>query len=133
MSLINAGQHSESAARAVRVESRTNLLFSFEKMALRDAVKSAKGARNFAVGLYDFLYGAGGPQQKFEQWCEAVAALPRKQTRVLTWPVITVFGFIAQPGQHIFLKPNVTRTRVVDSAGHSEWKASGMPTLWDEY
>ena len=37
-----------------------------------------------------------------------VATLPRKQTRVLTWPVLTVFGFIAQPDTHIFLKPIVT-------------------------
>jgi hypothetical protein len=35
--------------------------------------------------------------------------LPRKQTRVLTWPLVTIFGFIAQPETHIFLKPNVTR------------------------
>jgi hypothetical protein len=33
----------------------------------------------------------------------------RKQTRVLTWPLVTVFGFIAQPEAHLFLKPNVTR------------------------
>jgi hypothetical protein len=38
-----------------------------------------------------------------------VAGLPRRQTRVLTWPVATVFGFIAQPEKHIFLKPLVTR------------------------
>ena len=43
--LLRAGKFSEIAARAVRIESRTNLLFSFEKMALRDAVKSAAGAR----------------------------------------------------------------------------------------
>ena len=46
---------------------------------------------------------------KFERWCEAVAALPRKQTRVLTWPVVTVFGFISRPDEHVFLKPRVTR------------------------
>ncbi len=28
---------------------------------------------------------------------------------VLTWPLVTVFGFIAQPEQHIFLKPNTTK------------------------
>jgi hypothetical protein len=33
--------------------------------------------------------------------------LPRRQSRVLTWPLITVFGFIAEPGTHIFLKPTV--------------------------
>ncbi len=38
-----------------------------------------------------------------------MAGLPRRQTRVLTWPIVTVFGFIAQPDRHIFLKPNVTR------------------------
>ena len=38
-----------------------------------------------------------------------VGALPRRQTRVLTWPIVTVFGFVAQPKQHFYLKPNVTR------------------------
>jgi hypothetical protein len=108
--LLRDGEFSEIAARAVRLESRTNLLFSFEKMALRDAVKPTAGAGAFAQGLYDFLYGAGETERKFERWCETVGALPRKQTRVLTWPVVTVFGFIAQPDTHIFLKPNVTRT-----------------------
>ncbi|HVG21772.1 MAG TPA: hypothetical protein VNI02_22240 [Blastocatellia bacterium] len=108
-SLLREGEFDEAAARAVRLESRTNLLFSFEKMALRDAVKSSDGARLFAQGLYDFIYGAAGAERKFERWCETVAALPRKQTRVLTWPLVTVFGFIAQPDTHIFLKPNVTR------------------------
>jgi len=40
---------------------------------------------------------------------EAAARLPRRQTRVLTWPLITVFGFIGDPKTHMFLKPNVTR------------------------
>ena len=38
-----------------------------------------------------------------------IGALPRRQTRVLTWPLLTVFGFIAQPDRHVFLKPTVTR------------------------
>lgn len=107
--LLQRGAYSEIAARAVRLESRTNLLFSFEKMALRDAVKPKEGAEAFATGLYEFVYGPGTEQQKFERWCEVVGELPRKQTRVLTWPVVTVFGFIARPAEHIFLKPNVTR------------------------
>ena len=109
-SLLRQKDFGEIAARAVRLESKTNLLFSFEKMALRDAVKPAEGARLFAEGLYEFTYGAGKMERKFERWCEVVGELPRKQTRVLTWPVVTVFGFIAQPAEHIFLKPNVTRT-----------------------
>ena len=106
---LDARQYGEIAARAVQIESRTNLLFSFEKMALRDAVKPAAGARAFAEGLYEFLYGRGGEERKFEEWCTVVGELPRKQTRVLTWPIVTVFGFLAVPERHIFLKPNVTR------------------------
>ena len=107
--LLRKRDFAEVALRAVRIEARTNLIFSFEKMALRDAVKSAAGAKAFATGLYDFLHGEGNREQRFDRWCKVVAALPRKQTRVFTWPIVTVFGFIAQPDQHIFLKPNVTR------------------------
>lgn len=107
--LLKQKEYSEIAARAIRIESRTNLLFSFEKMALRDAIKSRAGARLFSQGLYDFLHGSLSVDERFAAWVEMIALLPRKQTRVLTWPVVTVFGFIAQPQMHIFLKPNVTR------------------------
>ena len=96
--LLRAKRFSEIAGHAVKIESRTNFLFSFEKMALRDAVKSSAGARIFAEGLYAFLHRAGEPRKKFEEWRDAVASLPRKQTRVLTWPLVTIFGFIAQLG-----------------------------------
>ena len=108
-SLIQKRRYAEIAQHAVRIEARTNLLFSFEKMALRDAVKPSAGAKLFATGLYDFLHGPGTVEEKFDRWCAVVGALPRKRTRVLTWPVVTVFGFIAQPHTHMFLKPNVTR------------------------
>ena len=60
----------EIAARAVRIEQRSlcSMLFSFEQMALRDAVKSASGARAFAEGLFAFLYGGGELQPRFEAW-----------------------------------------------------------------
>jgi hypothetical protein len=107
--LLRDEKFSDIAAHAVRIESRTNLLFSFEKMALRDAVRSPEGAKAFATGLYHFLHGAGNDETRFNLWRDVVAKLPRVQTRVLTWPVLTVFGFIAQPDRHVFLKPNVTR------------------------
>jgi hypothetical protein len=109
-SLLRHGDYSQIAAHAVAIEARTNLLFSFEKMALRDAVKSRAGARAFAESLYNFLHGPGTEERRFQRWCEVVSGLPRRQSRVLTWPVVTVFGFIAQPDRHIFFKPTVTRT-----------------------
>lgn len=108
-SLLRKAEYIEIALRAVKIESPTNLLFSFEKMALRDSVRETAGAKIFAEGLYRFLHGKGEPRRKFERWCEAVESLPVKQSRVFTHPVATVFGFIAQPEDHIFLKPTVNR------------------------
>jgi hypothetical protein len=128
--LIAEGKFAEIALRAVGIESRTNLLFSFEKMALRDAVRPAAGARAFAEGLYEFLYGRGSDRIKFERWCEAVAGLPRKQTRVLTWPVVTIFGFLALPDVHFFLKPMVTRAAAGEYGFDFRYKS--RPN-WDTY
>jgi hypothetical protein len=109
--LLRDEDFAEIATRALRVEQRArySMMFSFEKMALRDAVRSAHGAQLFAVGLYDLLHGRAELGRRFDRWVATVAALPRKQTRVLTWPLVTVFGFIAQPDTHMFLKPMVTR------------------------
>jgi hypothetical protein len=130
--LLRAGEFGEVAARAVRVEqrSRHSMLFSFEKMALRDAVKEPEGARAFAEGLYAFLHGAGSAERKFERWVEAVDGLPRRQTRVLTWPLVSVFGYIAQPRSHIFLKPNVTRAAAREYGFDFRYKS--RPS-WDTY
>ena len=106
--LLKVRDYAEIAQRAVRIETRTNLLFSFEKMALRDAVRG-RGAREFAEGLYEYVYGRGDLRKRFEAFTDVLAALPRKQTRVLTWPLHTVFGMIGDPGHHIFLKPRVTQ------------------------
>ena len=109
--LLEAGDFTTIAASALRVEqrSRHSMIFSFEKMALRDAVRTEGGAEAFARGLFELLHGTGAPQHRFEHWLDTVAGLPRKQTRVLTWPIVTVFGFIAQPDRHIFFKPSVTK------------------------
>src|ERR1700693_1995636 len=70
---------------------------------------SEAGARSFAEGLYDVLYSHDDLESNFTTWCEVVAKLARKQVRVMTVPVVTIFGFIAQPRMHFFLKPKVTR------------------------
>ena len=49
---LRARQFQDIAARAVRIESGRSRLFSFEKMALRDAVREEAGAKLFAEGLF---------------------------------------------------------------------------------
>jgi hypothetical protein len=102
-------RHRDVSSAAVRIEAGQPLLFSYEKMALKDALRSGDGARRFAGGCYDWLWGDGTERERFERWIETVASLPRKQTRVLTWPILTVFGFIARPRVHAFLKPVAMR------------------------
>ena len=129
-SKLSLGQFLEIGTEAVRIESRTNLLFSFEKMAIRDALKSEHGARTFAEGLYALLYGRGSLQTRFSRWCKIVASLPRKQSRVFTWPLATVFGFIAQPDKHIFLKPTVTRLAATQYGFDFHYRSGPS---WDTY
>ena len=106
-----AGEEFERIAQtAIKIESKTNLLFSFEKMAIRDAVRSREGAALFSSGLYHYLYSKGPIQKRSETYIDVVRQLSRKQTRVLTWPLLTIFGFIADPTTHIFLKPKVTQS-----------------------
>ena len=131
--LLRAEKYEEIAARAVRIEQRSlhSMLFSFEKMALRDAVKSRDGARLFSEGLFQYLHGDGEMQPRFEAWVEVIASLPRRQTRVLTWPLVTVFGFIAQPKQHMFMKPNTMRAAArlydfeLDYRSRPDWRTYG--------
>ncbi len=128
--LLENEDYHEAALRAIRIESQTNLLFSFEKMALRDAVKSDNGARLFAEGLYDLVYGTGDTRERFLRFVTTVGKLPRKQTRVLTWPLVTVFGFIADPKKFIFLKPRVTQA-AAEFYGY-DFHYSSKPS-WETY
>jgi hypothetical protein len=106
--MLDEARYTEIAALAMNIESPTNLLVPFERNALREAITTPAAAKAFATGLYDYL--EGNPEAgRFEQWVEALGSLPRTQTRVLTWPLVTVFGFLGRPDAHMFLKPSITR------------------------
>ncbi len=107
--LIRGSQYAEVATRALQVESKTNFLFSFEKMALRDALKEPTGTRIFSHGIYDLLHARGSAKSKFVSWIMSVSELPRKKSRVLSWPIVTFFPFIAQPAKHIIMKPTAMK------------------------
>jgi hypothetical protein len=108
-SLIRRGKFQEAARHAIGIESGRSFLFSFEKMAIRDAVKTPAAAEYFVRGLNAWLYGTESHASRFAAWCEVIESLPRRQTRVSSWPVVTVFGFIAHPTREMFVKPNTIR------------------------
>jgi hypothetical protein len=49
---------------------------------------------------------------------------------VLTWPLVSVFGFIAQPRTHIFVKPTVTKAAA--AAYGYDFKYDSTPN-WTTY
>ena len=128
--LLKQGEYQHIALTVIRIEAKTNLLFSFEKMALRDAVKSIDAAKIFAIGLFNYIYGAESVQQRFIAFSEIIGSLPRKQTRVLTWPLQTIFGFLANPKEHFFLKPRVTQLAADKYKYHLNYKSKPN---WETY
>src|SRR5689334_16567488 len=62
--LLNEKDFFGIAKKALAIESKTNLLFSFEKMALRDAVRDPGSAEVFSKGLYKWIYDAGDMESK---------------------------------------------------------------------
>jgi hypothetical protein len=121
--LLRAGEFEKIAKLAVSIESRTNLLFSFEKMAIRDAIRTPAGAEGFARALFQLLHGRASLAVRFDRWCDALEALPQRGKRIRTWPVVTVFGFLARPDVHFFVKPTVTR-RAAEALGRELWYES---------
>ena len=114
-SFIESENYTEVARLALQADRRLNLLFPQEKAALKDALADDDGAKLFAIGLYSLLHGKGELPGRFETFAKYMDALPQPGTP-LRWPAITIFPFIAQPQQHLFLKPNVTKA-VANAAG----------------
>lgn len=117
--LLTNREFEMAATRALGVENRTDFLEISEKMGLRDAIKNRDGAEIFAKSLYQFLYGTGPLEQRFQKWCEAfnqlpgimsVGTAPRNKNRIVAWEVVSIFGFLAQPHIHAFLKPDIVLT-----------------------
>lgn len=107
--LLSVEEYDEITRRASQVEGRTNLLAVFEKAALHDAVKGSEAAKHFACGLYDLIHGADAFEPRFKRFVQVLDGLPQPKTQVAKWPIATIFPFLALPGEHLFLKPNVTQ------------------------
>jgi hypothetical protein len=110
--LLFQGKHAEIAARAIAIESGTNLLNDREKEQLTQATASGAGAQIFALGLFEYLYSNNSEEERFENFSQVCAKLTPASGNpgdLLTWQIVTVFGAIAQPRRHVFVRPVITR------------------------
>jgi hypothetical protein len=94
---------------ALQVDASTNLISPFEKAAFRDGLKDQQAALTFFGALSALIDSPAPSAGHFETLAKAVEALPASKGRVFTWPIVTMFPFLASPGQYLFLKPESTR------------------------
>ena len=109
--LIQAGDVGELRSRFLAVENKENLLFKFEKAALRDSLQDDAAAFAFFSALIELLGSDRIEESIFESYLGALARLPAEEGKSspFKWPVATIFPFLAQPQKHMFLKPEVTK------------------------
>jgi hypothetical protein len=110
-SLINDSAADEIVKRLQRIVQKVNLLSPQESMALHDSFRDAGAGLTLGRAL-DGVLKSGTPDQfTFERLIDAVNALPAKvgRARVASWPVLTVYPFLARPDTYMFLKPEVTK------------------------
>lgn len=105
--LLGAGEFAEIAQRAMQIEAQANLLDVFAKAALRNAAKAEPEA--FARGLFELVCGEGEMPDRFEGFGAMLDSLPQPKTQTFKWPIQTIFPFLADPREHLFLKPKVTQ------------------------
>jgi hypothetical protein len=95
---------------ALQIDAATNLISPFEKAALRDGLKDPQAALRF-FGALSALVDAEAPPAAghFDALAQAVESLPATRGKVFTWPIVTLFPFLASPDRHLFVKPVATR------------------------
>ncbi len=103
--LNDAGQFSEICRRLGQVESKTNLLHSFEKIKWHAAIKDEGLQRPIAEALFDDLYGAGSRESRFNVLTDVLG----RADGCSKWTIATYYGFLLQPEPRMFIKPEVTK------------------------
>ncbi len=124
--LLAQKKFAEIAAHAVRIESG----HEFAVLVREDGAARCGEIAGRRAGIRDRPLQIPPRARRRGKEVHSVARLPRRQTRVLTWPLVTIWGFIAQPERHFFLKPNVTR-RAADAYGF-DFQYQSKP-IWETY
>lgn len=102
--LLKTSNFKEICIRAKSVINKTNLIHTYEKIWLNNALASENNQKNFASGLFELLYNDGDLQFRFEKFSAMLYEI-----NAAKWPIATYFLFIRFPDKQIFVKPQVTQ------------------------
>ena len=117
--------YEQIAARALKVSNATNLIFPYEKMALKDGLREPKAQERFACGLIAMLHDTGEFSARFETFAGILGDIGAGR-----WTIATYFQFLLFPNEFMFVKPNVTQ----NAAAVCRFEISYRPQLnWRTY
>jgi hypothetical protein len=109
-SFLANGELRELARRGLSVLGAVNLISPYESAAFHDAMKDEDAIASFFSTLLRLLDSDEITESSFTDFANAVCSLPAERGKVATWPVATVFPYLARPDRFMFLKPQVTKT-----------------------
>lgn len=108
--LLKDGKVQDCVRHALEAEAKTNLLSVFEKSRLKKALADDTFAASVLGALADVLAEETPTEATFTKYLTAVGAMPaRGAQRAATWPVATIFPFLASPERHLFVKPRAAQ------------------------
>ena len=110
MRLLQVRRSQWVPAPAHHVLAKVNLLSPYENDAFYDAMRERQAVLSYFSGLLKVLDANVADRPTFEGFFEVVTSLPADRGRVATWPVATVFPYLARPDRFMFLKPEVTKS-----------------------
>jgi hypothetical protein len=114
--LLLDGNHQSLAERALQAVGGLNLLSPYESAAFHDAMQEQGAVQSFFTTLLVVLDADPLTAEVFDKFVDALASLPAARSRVATWPVATLFPYLAAPDRYMFLKPEVSKA-AADSLG----------------
>lgn len=98
--LIEDGDFAGVCDRARHIESSTTLLTKSERKALHDTLELPACQKLFAIALQKLLYGSEPEEARFKHFLRTLSILELNK-----WPFATLFSFIRNPQQSVFIKP----------------------------
>jgi len=108
--LLKKRVFTEIASGIDKLFHETNIPAVQEILAVRDGVKDLDAASRFLTEVLNFVDRQS--VSTFDCLVNAVDRLPAQagKARVLTWPIVTLLPFFADPSRFIVLKPTMTKT-----------------------
>jgi hypothetical protein len=97
------------AQKALKVVSAVNLLSPYESAAFHDAMRDDDAVQRLFTALLALFAEPRITEHVFESFANAIDSLPAARGKVATWPVATIFPYLAEPDRYMFLKPAVTK------------------------